>query len=422
MIKAEKVVLLANNDEILTKVYVNLLTKSDIEAIVSETLSGDIFGCPIYHFNWLEKQEITDFLLIIADNKEMLYFVRKLRGMKLELIDNWVPHWLINTNEIDPIILYEFVGKDTIRFEKAMLALKKHGRIIAIHGNCQTVAIRYYLKFVKEFADNFFVFIMPQFWNNGEIEKYEKLYKSGALSYVDILVTQNIAKNNRFGEIISTERVLMEVTNGCSILKICNCYLDAYYPQYMKTSIVDDERKININTEALQMFKNKLDYNVLRLLEEGKSVDEVLDYICDEKLYSKKFIFNRFWDELSSTKLREKECDIKICDFIEENVDKDLLFEANMHPTERVFSELCKRLLLQLGIKCENIYTDGGVHAVGLPGDERIPIYPAVIKQLGLNRKYNCLLYKLPTGKKVTFREYMVAYIQAVFPSVNKGD
>lgn len=117
---------------------------------------------------------------------------------------------------------------------------------------------------------------------------------------------------------------------------------------------------------------------------------------------------------MKMTETRENEFDVKMVDYLKGNYFKELLFEATNHPTENVFIEEVKRILLYLGIDDVDVPRKFMTHAYGVPDDERIPVYPSVLKILGLE-KYNDYFYKLPTGKKVKFQEYMRAYIQNVY-------
>ena len=72
----------------------------------------------------------------------------------------------------------------------------------------------------------------------------------------------------------------------------------------------------------------------------------------------------------------------------------------------------------KIGIKDTLVCCDGNIFALGIPNMERLPIYPSVLKKLNLDKKYEGLMYSLPNGKKVNFREYMTVYIKTVFPSV----
>lgn len=49
--------------------------------------------------------------------------------------------------------------------------------------------------------------------------------------------------------------------------------------------------------------------------------------------------------------LREKYCDIKITDFIEENYKEEQLFYSPNHPNERLINEYVNRMIEYLGYK-----------------------------------------------------------------------
>lgn len=373
-----------------------------------------ICGVPVYDWEWLLENVTQQYFIIIADNRNMHYFMKKLLQNQLEIVKDWIPYYLITNSEIDPLVLYECVGKDEKRFERAMDNLKSYAPIVAIYGNCQTVAIKYYLKHNEEFKKQYFVFKLPEMWVESNRIKFELLYTINIWKYIDILFIQNVSNGNKFGVIYASENIIKYTESSCKIYKLTNVFSTVYYPQYDKLDDCESYDKI-VNKYGLINFKGMLDYNVAKFVVEGKNIEEIIDIICDPNLFSKQYIFGRFENELEQNKKREMSCDVKICDYIEDNIHKKVLMEANQHPAECVMVELVRRILEILSIRNCSIGIDGGICALGIPGGERVPIYPSVVKALGISQECMNLLYKLPNGKKVSFKEYMRAYIRSVF-------
>lgn len=410
--KNKKVILIANDFQIIKQVIIKWQSSREVIGLITEkNMEESQVGLSVYDLSFLDRIDAKDFFYIISDNVNMVYFMKILQAHKLNLIENWVPHWLISGNEINPLKLYELVGKDKARFKKALEDLKKTKKILVLYGNCQTVAISYYLKTVPEISNGYWILSMPWFWIPEEVKKYLVLHELNFFQYIDVFITQNIHLNNRFAEFLATEKVKSKLNKNTKIIYITKIYSSVYYPQYERKTI----DKKYINESGLKEFKGFCDINVYNMVRENKSFDEILKTICDENFYSTSFLKNRFEEELKETRKREEICDIKMSDFLQENIGKEILFEANRHPTEFVMIELTRRILDFIGIQTP-VKFDGAIHSYGIPGDERTPIYPSVIKQLGLNEEYKNLLYKLPVaGNKVSFKEYMSAYIRRVF-------
>lgn len=416
----KKIFLMVDGEhKIAQQVYINISTKSKIQGIICDNQMNSFFNLPVYTLEMvLENNEPEDILIIICDAEYTLNHIRKLQSYHLRLMNSWIPHWLAGKTEIDPLVLYEFVGGDLIRFAQAINEIKKEKKVMIIYGNCQTVAIRYYLEKVPEFCAKYLIFSLPKFWIEEERQKYDKIFELNILGYADILITQNISAKNKFGARLATDNVCKYTSKECKIIRIANCFSSGYYPQYRKNE--NCELINGINEDGLKIYKNQLDYNVCRLIYEGKTVNEIVSEISRDDFYSATDIYNYAFSELECTKKRELLCDIKITDYIEDNYTKKIMFESDQHPTEDAICELCRRIVSFLGIKAE-IPRDLQVHSIGLPGDERTPIYPSILKWFGLKNKSGQILYKLPvTGRKVIFEDYMRSYIRTVFPFVKE--
>lgn len=410
---SRKIILLSNTLNFVEDIFINISTKWKVDAILSEKIKKANLNIPVFDIAEINNYDLAEYFFIIADNENMVDFMRILHRFNLKFIDDYVPHWLATTWGVDPFIIFQYVNRDTSRFNLAIKAIKKYRKIMVLFGNCQTVAIQYYLQYNKEFSEKYCILSMPYMWLPESVQKYEWLFKNEIFKEIDILVTQNISVNNKFGSIFATQNVLKKLSSDCKIVKICNCYSDCYYPQFLNKFEIN-EKYIKINENGLAIFKNQIDYNVVKMITSKKSIEEILDIISDNSFYSKKELFTFFWDELEKNIEREKDCDVKICDYLESHLMTEILFEGNNHPSEKVLMEITRRLLKVLEIDNIEIYAEGGIHAWGIPGEDRTPIYPSVINQLGIQDDFN-LLYRLPTGKKVSFREYMKSYISTIF-------
>ena len=419
MIKASKIYFISETLNVFEQAYYNAIGNVNICGLISDTIKQTQFGIPIYSSQWMLEQDLSDTLIIIADNSEMLNIIKRLMRYDLQLIRDWIPYWMYFSCEISPEKILQLVGGNKERFHQAMLEIKKKKQMVLIHGNCQTQALRYYLKQNEEFAEKYVLVEMPQLWNVEHKEKYDKMFDVNIFSYVDILITQIIAKENRFGERVSTEYVSSLVSSSCKIITICNLFFDGYYPQNKNHNNVNNFQLDSIvNKSGLNVYNGCLDYIVAEKVIEGKTLTEILEYISSEEVFDRKWLYDFIFDGLNYSKRKELECDIKLCNYIEENLNKEILFTTNAHPCEILMVELSKRILQELDNKDVSVYCDGNMFALGIPSLERFPIYPAIFKCLNLDKSYNELMYKLPNGKKVNFREYMTVYIKTVFPSV----
>ena len=121
-----------------------------------------------------------------------------------------------------------------------------------------------------------------------------------------------------------------------------------------------------------------------------ETIDNIVRIIEDENLIDEKEIIFGYEDFFTKLIQREKEWNIKISDFIADNLSKTQLFYDPNHPTNTIISEVIKRLLNYMGILESNISFQTLTHLDNF----EIPIYNSVRKALKL--KY----------KKIILREY----------------
>lgn len=420
MLREKQIIIISESEEHTRNTYVNLSINHSITGIISKTADHKGFPVSYSEYEEVEKERLGNYLFVLASDISGDYLVEiinKFRKDKLEVIDNWIPYWLLESCEIDFLRLYEFFGRNVQTFQSTIQKLKQQKKILMIHGNCHTHVMNYYLKHNNYIKKNYFLCKMPQLWNSGHVSSYQKMYDIGFWGYIDVFVTQIIDINNRFTKLIATQEILPLLNEQCKVIKITNPYLDAYYPQFRAPGGVDHNQiKAVTDEEGKTYFDGRIDYNVARLVAEHRGYKEILDYVCNKNVYNKEYLYNIFFAGIAEMKRREHTCDIKISDFLEENFDRDLCFISANHPTEIVITEILKRLLSALaGTDMGNadIYSCD-VRFTGVYEDVLI-MYPSVLKCLGLEKYYN-LFYKLPSGEKVPFEEYMSTYIRTVFP------
>ena len=146
----------------------------------------------------------------------------------------------------------------------------------------------------------------------------------------------------------------------------------------------------------------------------GGGINEIKDEIENGDAVTEEFIKESFDLELKKLKAREKHCDIKISDFIEENYKKTLLFYEPYHPTSKILFEKGRRILEILKIDI-----DESCEVSDLLDGAEVFVYGCVKRALGLEytQKYirknnirNTYRYTL-CNTSLTLEEYIEEYI-----------
>ena len=337
MITAQKIYFVSEDEEVFEYAYLNAVGNVNVSGLISDTIKETKFAIPICSKKWLFAQDLDNVFIVVADNKEMLNIIKELLKKGLQFVENWIPYWMYNSCEISAEKMLQLVGGNKERFANAMNEIKKKKQVILIHGNCQTHAMRYYLKQNEEIAKRYVLVEMPQLWNAGHKEKYDKLFDVDIFSYVDILITQIVSKDNKFAERVSTEHILSLVNPECKVITISNAFFNGYYPQFCN-DIKYDKNKVAevVNEKGLSLYWGRLDYVVAEKVIEGKSVEEIIESILDEDFYDRKWLYNYIYNGINYTKAKEQNCDIKICEYIESKLNKEILFTTSMHPGENL--------------------------------------------------------------------------------------
>lgn len=122
------------------------------------------------------------------------------------------------------------------------------------------------------------------------------------------------------------------------------------------------------------------------MIENGMNDTDILSCVMDEDFVETVEIIDNAENSIHELYLREEGCDIKITDYIEENYKEEQLFYSKNHPNERLLNEYVNRLVEYLGYKRRRFsIVDILINCGSLKGQD-MPVYPCVVKALGLKR------------------------------------
>lgn len=290
-------------------------------------------------------------------------------------------------------------------------------KIVFVYGNCHIREVLRYLNRNYEFAKSY----------------YSRLYyialkeaPAEELSYCDLLITQDIRKDNYLGQ-PSCDELVRKHIDGVNII-VPNLYgCNMFFPQVIHSGGVQKapidrhflKEAIDMNTLGESAKSNVYNFNSMligagdayidEMFHKGETVEEIKNGIMEKQIWSEEYIRNNFEDRLEEIRKRERHCSFQISNYIEDNYKKCRLFYSPRHPTGVLTKEKGKRILELLGIKAdmEEPFDNG------LGGDE-LPIYGCVKRALGLEyeqtvfrRVCRCTLDNRPEN----LEEYIAHYI-----------
>ena len=319
-----------------------------------------------------------------------------------------------------------FEGIGLAEYKNFLSAEYANKKLAILYGNCHIYQIMRYLQANPAFSREYTV--QYYFRDVGEL-----LAANNALEMCDLFIVQDIMKNNKFG-LPSVEEVTGRLSEKCICIKIPNLYgCNLFFPQLKPCSEIDFEkrRQLHANKNAIDfdriseagkekvtdLLANTLmwkDVCLEGLYNAGGGINEIKDEIENGDAFTEEFIKESFDLELKKLKAREKHCDIKISDFIEENYKKTLLFYEPYHPTSKILFEKGRRILEILKIDI-----DESCEVSDLLDGAEVFVYGCVKRALGLEytQKYirknnirNTYRYTL-CNTSLTLEEYIEEYI-----------
>lgn len=355
----------------------------------------------IYDYNIIDI--IVEKIIVIDElwqDDLRIAFDRIFVGHGLTLGLDYIYGSMCGGSEIDTNLLFEMAGRDRAGFYSLIQRVVGNREIVMVHGNCQCRVISKMLNGNKGFREKYITCVMPKIWEVDQKTRIELMKESGVFNIVDYLFTQQISNGNRFGDEYSTESLIALVPETCKVLSISNLFFLGYYPQYKK---VRSFNNINFFRGKLLDATEYVDTNILRMIIDDKEDEEIIRDIKRFDYYSGEEILDSIDNELKRFREREKNLDIKMSDYLEENYKKYLLFATSNHPTREVMKEFTRRILRQLDINDREIDCPADEIQEPMPKEWRYLVYPSVLKNLGIEREleYKFKAYFAQGEKKI---------------------
>lgn len=290
------------------------------------------------------------------------------------------------------------------------------GKDLAIlYGNCHMDILAEYLKNNPEFDRKFEIRIHHIYIDN------EKNIRDEEINQCRLLIIQDI-QNENFLKVDGKDEIINKFELNCQIIIVPNLFgCNLFWPQLRSGKVRERKRawEKHIGENRIREIDDMYQLNIIRSMDyddeyiesvfEKESVSEIVKSILENDLYRKDDILDNFKKQMMKIQEREKNCSIKIADYIWENYQNIQLFYEPTHPTNALIIEKGKRILKILGIPefdCEIESKMDGYELI---------IYGCVRKALGLkfSQKYirkhqkECTLH----GYAMDITDYVEAYV-----------
>lgn len=275
--------------------------------------------------------------------------------------------------------IYELMNVGGVKEYRLCFDNKK---IAVIYGNCQTSAIGRILKANKSFRQDYVVVKIPMVFEY-ETKREMLEYFSNDDNFwnqVDLFIYQPVSENNKFSPVLCTDRIINKLKETCKKVVILNLYFTGYFPQM----IVGGSKVLSeINQAGMIPFGDKY---IEGFIEDRINLEEIMNIVLDENFIGAEEIIQNAESSLAELERREQQTDIKITDYIKEHYQKKQLFYSCNHPNEELMLEYTNRLLRFLDYDKMEIGTADYFISCGSLKGQDIPVYPCVIKALGMEK------------------------------------
>ena len=308
------------------------------------------------------------YLLVMSDNEKSLKKVKSL-----------------NLREFDDYIQYKYYKK----------------KIVILYGNCHMQALFEFLKNNNEFNNKYTLYPIPYIQTIHKAEFFEyPVFRN-----CDVFIHQAIQLANRYGKEFASSNIIQKLKKDCKVIAVPNVYQlpKFFFPQYRK----NNELKTYFPYKGTIFFRDQIiDENI----KKGKTINEIIDIYNDKNLFKKYYIKAEYEKFLDKIRMREQEWDIKVSDFIIENINKKQLFFDPNHPTNFFINYIYLELLPKLDIKDKSLNTEPilSLEAYQMPLCASIIDY--FILDYDLNnheiRKHGRKMYKC----KMNLKKYIIQY------------
>lgn len=289
-------------------------------------------------------------------------------------------------------------------------SLEKNGfdrKICILFGNCQMYAIKKALDSCAEFKETYNT-IYLSVCDPTTKDKILFFYNHNLLKKCPLLITQEIADDNKFGTFFSLNNILTYFPKTVEVIKIPSIWFGGYFPQH--TNQIFKVIKTPSQPGGLYPYGDRY---LNQLYKSGKTNTKILELIKQPDFISKESVLENVDATIDDLRKREQSLDIEISDYITDNYKKQLLFYSCNHPCRNVIDEISGRILKYINISNWSVLLG---ERTTLQGQDEL-IYPSVIEALELPKSlYNTIYYSnfYLFPNPLTFDEYVLGYLNAL--------
>ncbi len=242
---------------------------------------------------------------------------------------------------------------------------------VMIVANCQGLAIKKILRAHADFNRDWHIYDLSPIH---KIKLEEKLDIHKLLTELDLLIYQPISE--KFGP-FSSDTLLSECHAKCMSISFPVVYFTGYNPETIVLKPLPSEKIIS-NPHAYH------DLNVLTGYINNTSLLGMKKRMLSSDFYSNEFIDENITTSLDNLKSREKLLDIKVSDYIRNNMFSEILMTSHNHPRNKILFYMVDAILKKINLR-PLLQEEKEVFKIELTGQAELFRYPSLLNYLNLS-------------------------------------
>jgi hypothetical protein len=245
---------------------------------------------------------------------------------------------------------------------------------VIVYGNCQAGCIAGFLRKTPAFRDSK---LIPRVKGVHELSSAELPQVYAAVRGADLLLTQPVSSNYR-GVGFSSDHLISLLGPFARTIYYPSLYFGGYFPNLLY-----------LRKPGGGLFTGPggdyHDRNILDCFIARRTVQSSIAFLADENCYDKSVLRRNTEATLDELRWRESTMEIKIADYIADNLRDRRLFYVFNHPINEVMFQVCSQFSGLIGCRFSGVdlaSVDNWLSAVAFP------VHPAVHQALGLRFSY----------------------------------
>lgn len=239
--------------------------------------------------------------------------------------------------------------------------------------------------------------------------------------YCDVYIRSDCEKD-RFRLKILSDKALPK---SCRIITVADYGFAGYFPQTERDRdrisdyLLRGYKRLDMSYETVACARE--DKEIIKLCEEGKLEEDIVQTVGDAQFYSQEFVDRYFDSEVERFKQLEAKADIKLGEFIKMHRGELLCRNLNEWH-EPVVSYVADEILKRLELPALNIDAEDRKQLLEDVCGSDIPVYPCVREALGFTEDIEALKYRVVTYYNVrymTWDEYVRYTVQYLYRAID---